>query len=204
MPTIDSWEDENWSEYTITKPSVGTPDVGVDPALGSTGSYSGYLEYFVSVALIKDVFAYSTSGLNAYPIQGREFRCKVEGYGSSPDANVLWGGPDKDNCLFFEIIISTDEIRLGERNDGSETILSSTQTATSKNTVHDVSINWKSNGDITVDFDNGKAQLTGSSSYDSTGFGFYVRGTDEGARIDNAFRVPEPPSAPSDLQLTVE
>lgn len=166
-PTIDSFEDQDLSEY-----SGDTGSFSIQSSDAIDGTYALEATAGSSVEII------STSGLEHYPEAGDEFSFRVKHDRASDGATRFYFGVQDTNNYYRLGVEADNQADLQVVSGGSATGLDSSSTG---DLVADewmrVVVDWQSDGSITVTFyDESGVELTTLSATDSTyssgGIGF--------------------------------
>lgn len=161
---IDSIEDGDMAEYTMY-----ATNFAASTAKAVDGSYSARVELDAS-----NPRAYSTSGLNAYPVAGDTFRwhTQSEAIGSSNLGfefglqNAADGSSDRYSARFRG---RSGDMALIKVSGGSATTLASAAQSYTSNIWYEGEVAWGTDGTITFTaFDDTGAQINQISATDTT------------------------------------
>lgn len=222
MTEIDDFEDGDVSEYSVTASSYDTGNFSSSTSRAHMGSYSGKIA--VNGGLYSPGEEYYSSGsgggLNYYPSKGDKFYgwIYISQNGNPPNGGGVMFGWDKANETGYCARVQSDDTLILQKGDAlSETQLASASATYYSDTWLKIEVDWQSDDTITVTtYDDAGNSLGSVSATDSdyanySGFGWMGQGGSDTATAyiytDYAIKPSSstsPPSAPTDLTLTLQ
>lgn len=208
MVTIDDFEDNDFSEYTV---STNATSFGGGGGIAPNSSQSAQLQSGF-IAQSDHQKAFTQTGLPAYPTKGgADFECYLRASGGTQRIALIFGGTRsvlRHYYAGFEIKRSS-KIIIGEYAANSHQEISSTASSKiNKSETYRLRVSWESDGTITATlYDLNDTQLVSTSTvsnrFDTGLVGVYAFNTDDFvAKFDDIRTLaapPDPPNAPTGL-----
>lgn len=118
--TVDSFEDSDYDEYSVTSGSSSNFETIDESSVSFSAIDGSKIHHFIAGFGGTTQRLISTSGLPNYPTKGDRFECYLRSTGSN-EASFLFGVTDDSNYYRFTVGWNADQVTLFNNDDGDET-----------------------------------------------------------------------------------